>query len=97
MKNNQLPFVVGGAKEGSYGSSLAYSKVVPNHRHILLAGRPTLKRPYDDNKLTSDCLMTLLLKDRPHKLTLFGTSVHYFPQNYEKNFDLVSYQDMRKA
>ena len=37
------------------------------------------------------------MRDRHHKLSLFGTSVHYFPQDYEKNFDLISYQDIRKA
>ena len=97
VKNKQLPFVLGGSKEGTYGASLACSKLDKDHRHILLTGKPTLKRAYDENKLSSDCLITMLLKDRPHKLTLFGTSTHYFPQKYKKNFNLISYQAIREV
>lgn len=97
MKNRRVPFVFGGAKEGTYGASLGFGKVFDNYRHILIAGRPTLKRPYDEHKLSSDCLMTMLVKDRPHLLTLFGTPTQYFPKYFDKNFDLISYEDIRRS
>jgi arginase family enzyme len=45
VKNKQLPFVLGGSKEGPYAATLAFSKVYQEYRHILIAGKPTLRRP----------------------------------------------------
>jgi len=81
IKNNKLPFVFGGSKEAAYGSALALRQSYPeNHHHILIAGRPTLKRPFDGSKLTSDNLITLLQSHNQHNLTVFGMSKRYLPQ-----------------
>jgi hypothetical protein len=52
--------------------------------HILIAGRPTLKRPFDGDKLNSDNLITLLQLKNPHNLTVFGMSARYLPQEKSK-------------
>lgn len=99
IKNNQFPFIFGGSKEGTYGSNLAFQQLYSNSHHILIAGKPTLKRPYDNNKLTSDNLMTLLTNhptsQQSHFLTVFGASQRYFPSSFNHKFDLISYEDIR--
>lgn len=86
-----MPFIFGGAKEGTYAASQSFRQYYEKSHHILIAGKPTLKRPYDCNKLTSDNLMTMLTQGHSSNLTVFGPSMRYFPKEYKQDFELISY------
>jgi hypothetical protein len=67
-----LPFVFGGSKESSLGSARAFHKQYINGKHLIIAGMPFLRRPFDNDKLTSENLMTILGNEFPNKQILFG-------------------------
>lgn len=52
--------MVGGSKECTLGSVRAFHKVYPEGKHLIMAGMPFLRRPYDNDKLTSENLVTVL-------------------------------------
>jgi hypothetical protein len=47
LKNNKVPFVLGGSKESLLGSTIAFNKKYLKPNHILISGKPSLKRPFD--------------------------------------------------
>lgn len=77
--------MLGGSKESLYGSAKAFQKRYPNSKHILISGKPNLKRPFDSDKLTSDSILTLLNKDYPNTVTLFGAHKNHFPKSYNSD------------
>jgi hypothetical protein len=84
--NQRLPFVFGGSKESLLGCANAFQKAYPEGRHILISGRPGLRRHEDLNQPTSDNALTFLCETSKNNPIVFGAHTRYFPQNYASNF-----------
>jgi len=62
-----------------------------------MSGLSHLKRAYDNDKLTSHNLLTLLNSEFPNQQVLFGTHTRYLPNEYNKNFEHITLEQILKT
>ena len=73
LKSKQIPIVLGGSKETTLASTISFLEAYPNGRVLYLFGHPSMNRPYDHDKLTSDSLLRVLTTEQRSRVLLMGT------------------------
>ena len=60
LKNNQIPITLGGSRETTIASTSSFLQLYPKAKFIYFCGYPSVSRPYDNDRLTSNSLFQVL-------------------------------------